>query len=35
MAFATKQFDVDRQAPFVVSIAVTSIDAGKDRNNPK
>ena len=27
--------DLDRRKPFVVSIAITPIDAGKDRNSPK
>ncbi len=34
-ALAKRYADVDRHTPFVASIAVTSIDAGKDRNNPK
>jgi hypothetical protein len=27
--------DLDRHKPFVASISITPIDAGKDRNNPK
>ena len=34
-ALAKRYADVDRHTPFVASIAVTSIDAGKDRNSPK
>ena len=34
-ALAKRYADVDRHTPFVASITVTPIDAGKDRNNPK
>ena len=34
-ALAKRYADVDRHTPFVASITVTSIDAGKDRNSPK
>ncbi|MGD0261335.1 MAG: hypothetical protein ABSD29_16095 [Verrucomicrobiota bacterium] len=34
-ALSKRYADVDRHTPFVASIAVTSIDAGKDRNIPK
>ena len=34
-ALAKRYADVDRHTPFVASITITSIDAGKDRNSPK
>jgi phage tail protein X len=34
-ALPKRYADVDRHTPFVASIAVTSIEAGKDRNSPK
>ena len=34
-ALSKRYADVDRHTPFVASIAVTPIDAGKDRNSPK
>ena len=34
-ALAKRYADVDRHTPFVASIVVTSIEAGKDRNSPK
>ena len=34
-ALAKRYAEVDRHMPFVASIIVTSIDAGKDRNSPK
>jgi len=34
-ALAKRYADVDRHTPFVASITVTSIEAGKDRNSPK
>ena len=34
-ALPKRYADVDRHTPFVASITVTSIDAGKDRNSPK
>jgi hypothetical protein len=34
-ALAKRYADVDRHTPFVASITVTPIEAGKDRNNPK
>ena len=34
-ALANRYADVDRHTPFVASISITSIDAGKDRNSPK
>jgi hypothetical protein len=34
-ALAKRYADVDHHTPFVASIAVTSIEAGKDRNSPK
>jgi hypothetical protein len=34
-ALPKRYADVDRHVPFVASITVTSIDAGKDRNGPK
>ncbi len=34
-ALSKRYADVDRHTPFVASITVTSIDAGKDRNSPK
>jgi hypothetical protein len=34
-ALAKRYADVDRHMPFVASITVTPIDAGKDRNSPE
>ena len=34
-ALPKRYADMDRHTPFVASITVTSIDAGKDRNTPK
>ena len=34
-ALSKRYADVDRDTPFVASIAVTSIEAEKDRNSPK
>ena len=34
-ALPKRYADMDRHVPFVASIAVTSIDPGKDRNSPK